>query len=243
MQADWEGLKGHCHAMVLQTGPWGSGEFQDGGQQGKVLNPAADGCEIRNIFARPCSPVNTSQHGVPCFQSDAGYRFPIHRSLRLQSPKSVVPLGIFQRGGPRVQLEVHSGSGTLVASLLWAVQRQSLNPGALSYARGPLFHPEAGLSMEDPTPPLDTPEVVGGLKTRLVEGAKSIGRLWKSGLACTPCCKAQYVDDSLGLLATCQAPCPFRDSLPSILRFRVTRQHCGVIRKLLVVGFSIGVPF
>ena len=27
-----------------------------------------------------------------------------------------------------------------------------------------------GLSMEDPTPPLDTPEVVGGLKTRLFEG-------------------------------------------------------------------------
>ena len=29
-----------------------------------------------------------------------------------------------------------------------------------------------GLSMEDPTPPLDTPEVVGVLKTRLFEGPK-----------------------------------------------------------------------
>ena len=29
-----------------------------------------------------------------------------------------------------------------------------------------------GLSMEDPTPPLDTPELVGGLKTRLCEGPK-----------------------------------------------------------------------
>ena len=35
-----------------------------------------------------------------------------------------------------------------------------------------------GLSMEDPTPPLDTPEVVGGLKTRLFEGPKSLGSLW-----------------------------------------------------------------
>ena len=34
------------------------------------------------------------------------------------------------------------------------------------------------LSMEDPTTPLDTPEVVGGLKTRLFEGPKSIGSLW-----------------------------------------------------------------
>ena len=28
------------------------------------------------------------------------------------------------------------------------------------------------------TPPLDTPEVVGGPKTRLLEGPKSIGSLW-----------------------------------------------------------------
>ena len=35
-----------------------------------------------------------------------------------------------------------------------------------------------GLSMEDPTTPLDTPEVVGGLKTRLFEGPKSTGSLW-----------------------------------------------------------------
>ena len=32
--------------------------------------------------------------------------------------------------------------------------------------------------MEDPTPPLDTPEVVGGLKARVFEGTKSIGSLW-----------------------------------------------------------------
>ena len=36
------------------------------------------------------------------------------------------------------------------------------------------------LSMEDPSP-LDTPEVVGGLKTRLFEGPKSIGSLWAIG--------------------------------------------------------------
>ena len=36
-----------------------------------------------------------------------------------------------------------------------------------------------GLSTEDPTPPLDTPEAVGGLKTRLFEGPKSIGSLWE----------------------------------------------------------------
>ena len=35
-----------------------------------------------------------------------------------------------------------------------------------------------GLSMEDPTPPLDTPEVVGGIKTWLFEGPKSIGSFW-----------------------------------------------------------------
>ena len=35
-----------------------------------------------------------------------------------------------------------------------------------------------GLSMEDPTPPLDTPEGSWGLKTRKVEGPKSIGSLW-----------------------------------------------------------------
>ena len=35
-----------------------------------------------------------------------------------------------------------------------------------------------GLSMEDPTPPLDTPEVFGGLKTRLFEGPKLIGSVW-----------------------------------------------------------------
>ena len=35
-----------------------------------------------------------------------------------------------------------------------------------------------GLSTEDPAPPLDTPEAVGGLKTRLFEGPKSIGSLW-----------------------------------------------------------------
>ena len=35
-----------------------------------------------------------------------------------------------------------------------------------------------GLSMKDPTPPIHTPEVVGGLKTRLFEGPKSIGSLW-----------------------------------------------------------------
>ena len=35
-----------------------------------------------------------------------------------------------------------------------------------------------GLSMEDPTPTLHTLEVVGGLKTRLFEGPKSIGSLW-----------------------------------------------------------------
>ena len=34
--------------------------------------------------------------------------------------------------------------------------------------------------MEDPTPPVETPRksVVGGLKTRLFEGSKSIGSLW-----------------------------------------------------------------
>ena len=35
-----------------------------------------------------------------------------------------------------------------------------------------------GLSLDDPAPPLDTPEVVGGLKTRLFDGPKSIGSLW-----------------------------------------------------------------
>ena len=34
-----------------------------------------------------------------------------------------------------------------------------------------------GLSMEDPSRTLETPEVVGGLKTRLFEGPKSIGSL------------------------------------------------------------------
>ena len=33
--------------------------------------------------------------------------------------------------------------------------------------------------MEDPTPPLDTPEVFGGLKTRLFEGPKLIGSVWE----------------------------------------------------------------
>ena len=39
-----------------------------------------------------------------------------------------------------------------------------------------------GLSMEDPTPPLDIPEVVRGLKTWLFEGPKCIGSL--SNLRC-----------------------------------------------------------
>ena len=34
------------------------------------------------------------------------------------------------------------------------------------------------ISMEDPTHPLDTPEVFGGLKTWLFEGPKYIGSLW-----------------------------------------------------------------
>ena len=35
--------------------------------------------------------------------------------------------------------------------------------------------------MEDPTPPLETLEMVGGLKTKLFEGPKSIGSLWVRG--------------------------------------------------------------
>ena len=40
------------------------------------------------------------------------------------------------------------------------------------------------LSMEDPTPPVDTPVVVGGLKTRLLEGPKSIELEFLGGEVC-----------------------------------------------------------
>ena len=53
---------------------------------------------------------------------------------------------------------------------------------AIKGRQSPSFlHPEASwlrLSMEDPTPPLDTPKVVGGLEARLFEGPKSIRSLW-----------------------------------------------------------------
>ena len=48
-----------------------------------------------------------------------------------------------------------------------------------------------GLSMENPTPPLDTPEVFGGLKTRLFEGPKLI-ELERLGYAFRSCHKGEF---------------------------------------------------
>ena len=61
----------------------------------------------------------------------------------------------------------------------WAAKLTAANSDALRQSsKYPLLREwlcfEQPSSMEDPTPPLDTPEVVGGLKTRLFQGPKSI---------------------------------------------------------------------
>ena len=85
-------------------------------------------------------------------------------------PGPLVPL-LFGKGGALNFNPTQPKNGCLLLFLM------EIRLAVGTKSNGCFFSPAQrllGLSMEDPTPPLDTPEVFGGLKTRLFEGAKLI---------------------------------------------------------------------